>query len=152
MQTDTTSTHVAKKVTTLAIGAVLAGCAGTPAPETPNDPGGAPSAEATLVSFNEEQVARGYEGFRTMCGECHSTGEFRGRNFQFRWRRQTAWDFYREVTTTMPENAPGALTDQEYVDIVAYILELNGFEPGESELPATEAALDHFVMDSAGKP
>lgn len=82
-----------------------------------------------------------------LCGECHGTREFRGTNFQFRWRRQTAWDFYRLLVRTMPENAPGALSDQEYVDVIAYILELNGYEPGMAELEATEESLDQVPMD-----
>lgn len=47
----------------------------------------------------------------------------------------------------MPENAPGALSDQEYVDVIAYILELNGYEPGMAELEATEESLDQVPMD-----
>ena len=101
------------------------------------------------IEFTLEQVDRGQYEFSVVCEECHSTSEFRGQNFEFSWRRRTAWDFYRTVTQTMPENAPGSLMDEQYVDVIAYILEMNGFEPGDAELPATKAAREQFPMDGA---
>src|SRR5262249_55807962 len=38
----------------------------------------------------------------------------------------------------MPRNEPGSLDAPTYVDIVAYILQQNGFPPGTSELKAGE--------------
>lgn len=131
------------------------GCAGASAsPRTaPAIPKAAPPAAAVLsASFTVQQVERGRDEFRSICGECHSTSDFRGRTFLFEWRRRTAWDFFRNVTQTMPEDAPGSLTDQQYVDIIAYVLRLNGYAAGAVELGATEAALDQFVMDGAPSP
>ena len=130
---------------------VMLGCAGTtPAPEAPARGGAGGETAAVVVSFSAEQAERGRLDFRVLCGECHGTSEFRGTNFLFRWRRQSAWDFYRTVSTTMPENAPGSLSDEEYVDIISYILEMNGHSAGGAELPATEAALDQLLMDGSG--
>ena len=123
----------------------VAGCGSPPPPETAPTP--AVGAETT-ASFTSAQVERGRELFAAMCGECHSLGEFRGQTFQFTWRRRTAWDFFRAVSTTMPESAPGSLSDEEYVQIVAMVLSMNGFTPGSEDLEATEAALDRFVMDA----
>lgn len=136
------------------VAGLLAGCAGAPAPGVP---GGVPSAAspetaAAPVSFTVEQVERGLAEFRGSCGECHSTGEFRGRTFLFRWRRQTAWDFFREIVTTMPEDAPGSLRDREYADIIAFVLDMNGYDAGGAELPPTEAALDQYMMDGGRSP
>ena len=113
-----------------------------------------PATEATAgpmlaASFTVRQVDRGEYDFSDVCADCHSTSEFRGQNFLYKWRRRTAWDFYRLITTTMPENAPGSLSDEQYVDVIAYVLQMNGFEAGTNELPATKAALDQFVMDGA---
>lgn len=139
---------------------ILVGCSSTAPPRT--EPAG-PGAEAVALtpdtrvdgasfasaSFTVQQVDRGQYEFSVVCEECHSTSEFRGHSFQFTWRRRTAWDFYRTVTQTMPENAPGSLMDEQYADVIAYILEMNGFEPGDAELPATKAALEQFPMDGA---
>ncbi len=99
------------------------------------------------ASFTEAQARRGRGNFGELCGSCHSRSEFRGANFRFRWRRQTAWDFWVLVSQTMPENAPGSLRPSEYLDFVAYVLEMNGWEPGEGELEATERSLVSFPLD-----
>lgn len=137
------------------------GCAvGAPPPEGPS-PEADPAAETAetaaaaplpVPGFSAAQARRGEEAFGTTCAECHATGEFRGRDFEFRWRRRTAWDFYRTVSRTMPEDAPGSLSDRQYVDVVAYILELNGHAPGEGELPADRETLDRILMDAGSEP
>ncbi len=38
----------------------------------------------------------------------------------------------------MPDDAPGSLPPQQYVDVVTYILQLNGFPPGARELTRDE--------------
>jgi hypothetical protein len=38
------------------------------------------------------------------------------------------------IRATMPENTPGALSDEEYVDLIAYMLEVSGAPAGEEEL------------------
>ena len=53
----------------------------------------------------------------------------------------------RATAAPMPEDAPGSLPDQEYVDVVAYILELNGHDAGEGELSATEESLGQLPVD-----
>jgi len=132
------------------------GCASTSAspPSTSASPpiAATPAETAISVSFTAEQVQRGRRDFSQICGECHSTSEFRGRTFLYDWRRRTAWDFFRQLTETMPDDAPGSLTDQEYVDVTAYVLGMNGYDAGESELAAAEAELDQFVMDGAPTP
>jgi len=130
------------------------GCASTSA-SPPSPTASAPSTTAEPIlsaSFTAAQVERGRGEFRGICADCHSASEFRGRTFLYEWRRQTAWDFFRELTETMPDDAPGSLTDQQYVDVTAYVLEMNGYAAGESELAATQAVLDQFVMDGASTP
>ncbi|MDH3733503.1 MAG: cytochrome c [Gemmatimonadota bacterium] len=121
-------------------------CGGSAPPDTMVTPGGAAPVDGT-ASFTVAQADRGRELFVAVCGECHSVGEFRGNTFQFTWRRRTAWDFYRTVSSTMPESAPGSLSDEEYVQIIAFVLGMNGYAPGSRDLAATEVELDQFVMN-----
>jgi len=134
--------------------AALTACAGQAGPETGPAPGPPPPAESvggtpSMASFTAAQVERGRGVFEFVCGECHSLGDFRGSTFLYEWRRRTAWNFFRTVSETMPDDAPGSLTDAEYVDVVSYVLSLNGYAPGERELPPLRDALDTFVMDGA---
>lgn len=115
---------------------VLMGCASSSV--TPRHPA------STAVSngvYSAAQAQRGREAFTEVCRECHASSEFRGRDFEFTWRRRTAWDFYRELRRTMPEDFPGALAPQTYVDVIAYVLELNDYAPGGVELVPNEESL-----------
>jgi len=41
----------------------------------------------------------------------------------------------------MPEDFPGALPPQTYVDVIAYVLEINDYAPGSVELEPDEESL-----------
>lgn len=93
-----------------------------------------------------DQVARGAELYGENCASCHGdagqgsadapplVGEgalplepppgAQHRTVQFR----TALDVYQWVKEAMPADAPGSLTDGEYVDILAFDLKANGVE------------------------
>ena len=103
---------------------------------------------APVGIYTEDQAERGRAVFRSVCSECHYSSEFRGAQFQFEWRRRTVWNFYREISRTMPEDAPGSLDPQQYVDIISYVLRSNGFEPGDAELTPDEAVMDAHSMAS----
>ena len=100
----------------------------------------APSGSSTLT-FSAVQSDRGRNVFRTSCTECHYSNEFSDQQFKFKWRRRSAGDLFNHISTTMPEDAPGSLPAQQYADLVAYILRVNGVEPGSGELPADGEAL-----------
>lgn len=86
--------------------------------------------------FTEAQADRGGITFDEVCAECHTTSEFRGRTFQSNWGRRTVYSLFRTVRSTMPDDNPGGLAEQVYLDVVAYILSMNGHDTGTSELAA----------------
>lgn len=144
----------------LAFSLLVAGCATSgpaeappdaPAPTTPveaapvapaetSDPPAETEAqaepEAPGAIFTEAQATRGRTIFDEACAECHTNNEFRGRLFQSNWGRRTVYSFYRTIRSTMPDNNPGGLEEQVYLDVVSYILSINGHEAGASELSA----------------
>ncbi|MEZ4417623.1 MAG: cytochrome c [Gemmatimonadota bacterium] len=136
----------------------LAGCAsGTPAntgPAQPSAPTATPAAAQPAVTganagiYTARQADRGQEQFDVSCSECHATSEFRGRQFMFSWGRRSVGDLFRHIVDNMPEDNPGSLTAQQYVDVVAYILELNDFPKGDVELPPDEDVLRTHRMTS----
>lgn len=107
----------------------------------PSEPPAATAFEEGTGVYSVEQAARGREAFVETCVECHASSEFRGRDFEFDWRRRTAWDLYRQLRRTMPDDFPGTLAPQTYVDIIAYVLELNDYTPGGPNLSPDEASL-----------
>jgi len=108
----------------------------------------AASSAATMASFTDGQADRGREVFRSQCTECHASSEFSDAQFKFKWSRRHAGSLYQMIQTQMPETAPGSLTDEETVDLVSYILRMNGFEPGAAELGADRAVLDGISLSS----
>lgn len=76
-----------------------------------------------------------------MCSTCHGRNEFSGPIFAITWRADPVGSLFEHVSTAMPQDRPGSLTPQQYIDVVAYILQLNGIQPGERELPPDLALL-----------
>ena len=141
----------------------LAGCASTPegAPAGAATPANArvadaaPAAEASVGNqfYTTRQATRGNGLFRDNCLSCHSSSEFTGSSFERRWRGRAVGDIYEFVLYSMPDDNPGGLPAQTYADILAYVLELNDFPAGESELPTSMDALMQMTMlwaDPAG--
>jgi mono/diheme cytochrome c family protein len=128
----------------LTLGLLLTGgCAGAQAPATKAMP---ERTTSTPGFYSAQQAARGADAFTRVCGECHAISEFRGQDFEWRWRRRSAWNLYRTMAETMPEDNPGGLPAQTYTDVVAYILQLNEYAAGTSDLAGTEAALDAIPL------
>lgn len=80
-----------------------------------------------MTAVPAQQAQRGENAFLASCTACHSSGEFNDTAFQTRWRNRTARDLFDLMSATMPEDAPNSLPQERYVEIVAYLLTLNGF-------------------------
>ena len=50
------------------------------------------------------------------------------------------------IRTTMPQGAPASLSPQAYVDIVAYMLQVNDYPAGDVELPTAESELEAIII------
>jgi mono/diheme cytochrome c family protein len=92
--------------------------------------------------FSEEQVARGRTAYNISCASCHRSdlsgfeSALRGQRFMDHWREDSLESLYSNIKKSMPRNEPGSLESATYVDIIAYILQQNGFPTGASELKA----------------
>jgi cytochrome c5 len=115
------------------------------APTQPEAP--APTADASGVGhFSEAQAGNGRDTFRALCTECHYSGEFSDAQFKFKWSRRSADSLYDMIFTQMPESAPGSLSPEEAVSLVAYILRMNGFEAGANELAPDAEVLSQISL------
>lgn len=107
---------------------------------------GAP-AEKTVWDqvYTEAQAARGVQTFSEHCALCHAESmhggpggatALIGPEFQFLWNDKSVGALLTILRAKMPPGEAGSLSDQEYADIVAAILQRNGFPAGEDrELP-----------------
>lgn len=76
------------------------------------------------------QVARGEQVFKGSCQKCHGDQlqgtrgpTLLGSAFLAHWK--TVGDLHAKVSQTMPRSAPATLKPQEYLDVVAFILNKN---------------------------
>ena len=46
----------------------------------------------------------------------------------------------------MPQGKPGSLTHDQYIDVIAFILDANGFKSGDTDLKADGTALKTIMI------
>jgi S-disulfanyl-L-cysteine oxidoreductase SoxD len=118
--------------------------------------------------YTKSQATRGEPLYRQYCGNCHGpelqgrpdfppppasvpggfrgwvfgTPPLKGATFISNWTDLSLADVFERNRISMPQNAPGSLSRQQNADILAYILQENGYAPGNGELGLTKEALD----------
>ena len=115
---------------------------------------GAQEAEPTERSstrdgvYTEAQAEQGRAVVHSICTECHMDAEFVG-TFIKSWAGASVGDLFEQVATTMPENRPGGLRPEQYAQVLAYIFQLNGLPPGDSELKPDIEDLREIIIEGS---
>lgn len=102
--------------------------------------------------FTAAQADRAATLFDERCNVCHGGAmapELFGDRFNQRWDGLSLNDLFELIRTTMPQDDPGSLLDQQYVDIIAYLLNGGGFPAGPAELLPVAADLAGIVFRAA---
>lgn len=119
-----------------------------PAPPPVTDP-----AKALAPQFTAAQASAGKTAYNSGCAVCHGStltnGTFgpplAGAFFKNRWSNRAVRALYDRSVKTMPPASPASLPKDTYAEIVAYILEINGYKPG-SKPSGIDAALDGMAI------
>lgn len=114
----------------------------------------APILDGIPPQFTAAQVARGKTAYNANCAVCHGStmknGAYgtplAGDYFKNKWSNRSVRAFYDRAQNTMPPAAPHSLPSGTYADIVAYILEGNGFAAGDASLRAEDEKLGKMVL------
>ena len=107
--------------------------------------------------YTDEQATRGAEGFTQNCAVCHGAalggmGEapaLVGAQFISDFNGLTLGDLFDRIRTTMPLNRPGALSRDQYADILAFLLRTNGYPAGPRELYRRSEFLNTIRFEAA---
>ena len=114
--------------------------------------------------YGEEQARRGKTQVASSCAACHTaaaagqasraangpdrvTLPLVGSDVIRKWR--TVGDLFSKVRRTMPANNANGLSDDAYLDIVAYMLHVNGLRAGKSLTPQVNS-LHKLVLAKPG--
>jgi len=106
--------------------------------------------------FTAAQAERGAATYASACSSCHGDDlvatdaeapSLSGFSFTLGFKGKTLGERFETIKSSMPFQAPGSLTDQEYVDIIAYILSFNGKPVGDAELPTDPVLLAEITVD-----
>ena len=99
--------------------------------------------------YSREQWMRGRDVYAGLCAGCHQAVTHVGPQFSTSWAGKKLSDLFGFLRERMPKNDPGSLSEQEYVDVMSYMLRLNGMPAGVDELPADSVALAKIRIDSS---
>ena len=107
--------------------------------------------------FTSAQALRGGGLYNENCASCHGPDflgdemapSIAGDDFIVFWTEVPVGSLFERIKVSMPADGPGRLTDEEYVDVVAYLLDANSYPAGDQELPAEKVALDAIMIVAA---
>ena len=88
--------------------------------------------------YTEAQAKRGQAEFEAICAMCHRAEWFGGPEFKEHWGYGELYWVYDFIRTNMPYEQGGTLPKQTYIDVLAYILKLQGYKAGTYDLPTTD--------------
>lgn len=89
--------------------------------------------------YTSTQAQRGGRTYTRICAECHEGGEpdadpLFGPEFVDRWREAPLAFLYGFYSKNMPGDEPGTLGTPVYQDVMAYLLQENGYPAGSKEI------------------
>jgi alcohol dehydrogenase (cytochrome c) len=108
------------------------------------------------AEFTQEQAVAGRTAFREHCAECYGadlTGSdvgapLTGTRFDYSWRGKPAGALAFHVRRMPPKAVaePGSVSAEAHTNILAYLLRMNGMEPGDVALPSDMEALGTLTI------
>ena len=105
--------------------------------------------------YTKEQVKRGERLYAQLCSSCHGqelagndeAAPLSGPAFQASWEGLSVGELSNRVRVSMPPNDPGTLSRQQIVDILSYVLSVNGFPSGSTELDSKPEVLKQVRIE-----
>ena len=148
---DEIKTLRAPELSSAQVYALRSGAAGgAPATATAGGAGG-----TAPVSFTADQVTTGSDIYSERCVQCHGdkldNGEFggaalNGSYFKKHWGGGSVAALTTYMKAKMPPDRPGSLTDQNYADLAAFLLDSNDYPKGDKELPSDTASQQKLTL------
>jgi hypothetical protein len=104
-------------------------------------------AKGTAI-YTTEQAERGSQVFGYRCIACHQRTDYANPDFRLKWNGQSAFALFERIRSSMPDTDPGSYGINEYQEVVAYILRMNGLPAGNAPF-AGDSVAKATVLDFA---
>jgi mono/diheme cytochrome c family protein len=108
-------------------------------------------------AYTTAQAERGKSAFAMNCARCHKADlegdrgpALKGDAFMMNWEGESLNRLFVKVRDTMPPNFGAVLEPQTKIDLVAYLLQENGYPDGLTELGQDSDELDALKMVKKG--
>jgi cytochrome c len=107
--------------------------------------------------YTADQGKRGATLYAAECASCHGSalngGEsappLTGSEFFSNWNGLTVGDLFERIRVSMPADHPGKLTREQDADILAFMLSMNQFPAGKTELDHRTEMLKQIRFEAA---
>jgi len=104
--------------------------------------------------YTAAQADRGKAVYTMNCSGCHGDKAeggnagptLSGADFTNGYKDGNASALYTKISQDMPSSAPGSLTPEQYADVLAYLLSVNKYPAGQTEIPKDGAGLKSVKM------
>ena len=104
--------------------------------------------------YTAEQAVEGKKVYDRICSECHEVGEapkILGAEFLRTWFEQNLNAPFTKMRTAMPDDAPGTLPVDNYVNVLSYLLQGAGFPAGTEPLtPDADRLSAIMIVEEVG--
>lgn len=107
--------------------------------------------------YTDAQASRGEVTYKKACASCHAeslegsgaaTPPLAGADFEANWNGQSLDDLFERIQTSMPADHPGTLSRTENAAVLAYILKVNKFPAGKTDLPRDADLLKQIQFEA----
>lgn len=108
--------------------------------------------------YTAAQADRGKAAYDTSCTNCHNRDlngsvrapALRGERFMLTWQNGSVNNLFTKIRFSMPATYPETVADDVKLDIVTYLLQVNGFPAGSAELKMDADQLDNIQIAKKG--
>lgn len=92
------------------------------------------------------QANAGKDLFAIACQSCHTPTFHATPAFRSKWSGRTLGELFGYMRREMPQADPGGMTNAEYLDVLAYMLRINGMPTGGAPLAGDSASLHRIKL------
>ncbi len=109
-------------------------------------------------AYTAAQAERGKQNFEKSCSNCHNADlngsvrapALRGERFLKNWENGSVHVLFVKLRDSMPATYPDTVPETVKIDILAYLLQVNGFPAGNSELKLDDKELGDILIVPKG--